>query len=75
VTVALCAKEPGAPEGKVPRQAPFAWAFNPATHDSDLPEKIAEAVDWAERASLPVAERPGRRPVRSAARSAKWRRP
>jgi|HubBroStandDraft_1064217.scaffolds.fasta_scaffold17667_2 integrase len=56
VTVALSAKEPGAPEGKVLRQALFAWAFNPATRDSDPPEKIAEALDWAERASLPVAE-------------------
>jgi hypothetical protein len=53
VTVALCAKEPGAPEGKVLRQALFAWTFNPATRDSDPPEKIADALDWAERASLP----------------------
>jgi integrase len=56
VTVALSAKEPGAPEGKVLRQALFSWAFNPATRDSDPPEKIADALDWAERASLPVAE-------------------
>ena len=56
VTVALSAKEPGAPEGKVLRQALFGWAFNPATRDSDPPEKIAAALDWAERASLPVAE-------------------
>jgi hypothetical protein len=56
VTIALCVKEPGAPEGKVLRQALFAWAFNPATLDTDPPEKIAEALDWAERASLPVAE-------------------
>jgi integrase len=38
------------------RQALFAWAFNPATRDTDPPEKIAAALDWAERASLPVAE-------------------
>src|SRR6185437_8065412 len=56
VTVALTAREPGAPEGKVLRQALFSWAFNPATRDSDPPEKIADALDWAERASLPVAE-------------------
>jgi hypothetical protein len=56
VTVALSAKEPGAPAPKVLRQAPFAWAFNPATRDISPPEKIAAAVDWTERASLPVAE-------------------
>jgi hypothetical protein len=56
VTVALSAKEPGAPEGKVLRRALFGWAFNPATRDSDPPEKIADALGWAERASLPVAE-------------------
>ena len=31
VTIALSAKEPGAPEGKVLRQALFSWAFNPCT--------------------------------------------
>ena len=56
VTIALTAREPGAPEGKVLRQALFAWAFNPATRDTSPPEKIAHALDWAERASLPVAE-------------------
>jgi integrase len=56
VTIALTAREPGAPEPKVVRQALFAWAFNPATRDSDPSEKIAAALDWAERASLPVAE-------------------
>jgi hypothetical protein len=56
VTITLSAKEPGAPEGKVLWQALFGWAFNPATRDSYPPEKIAEALDWAERASLPVAE-------------------
>jgi integrase len=56
VTIALSAKEPGAPEPKVLRQALFAWAFNPATRDTSPPEKIADALDWAERASLPVAE-------------------
>jgi hypothetical protein len=53
VTIALSAKEPGAPEPRVLRQALFAWAFNPATSDSDPPAKIADALDWAERASLP----------------------
>jgi len=38
------------------RQALFAWAFNPATRDTSPPEKISAALDWAERASLPVAE-------------------
>ena len=56
VTIALTAKEPGAPEAKVLRQALFAWAFNPATRDSDPPREIAVALGWAERASLPVAE-------------------
>jgi hypothetical protein len=56
VTVALTTKEKGAPEGRVLRQALFAWAFNPATRDSDPPAQIAAALDWAERASLPVAE-------------------
>ena len=56
VTIALTAKEPGAPEPRVLRQALFAWAFNPATRDTDPPPEIAAALDWAERASLPVAE-------------------
>jgi integrase len=56
ITIALSATEKGAPEGKVLRQALFAWAFNPATRDSDPPPEIAAALEWAERASLPVAE-------------------
>jgi integrase len=56
VTIALSAKEPGAPEGKVLRTALFGWAFNPATRDTDPPTEIAAALDWAERASLPIAE-------------------
>ena len=56
VTVALTAKEPGAPEGKVLRQALFGWAFNPATRQLNPPPETAAALGWAERASLPVAE-------------------
>jgi integrase len=56
VTIALTAKEPGTPEPKVLRQALFGWAFNPATRDLDPPAKITADLDWAERASLPVAE-------------------
>ena len=56
VTIALTAKEPGTPEPRTLRHALFAWAFNPATRGLDPPAKIAAALDWAERASLPVAE-------------------
>jgi len=56
VTLALTTMEKGVPEGKVLRQALFGWAFNPATRDTSPPEKIAAALDWAERASLPVDE-------------------
>jgi len=56
VTVALTAKEPGAPDAKVLRQALFGWAFNPATRQLDPPPETAAALGWAERASLPVAE-------------------
>ena len=56
VTVALSAKEPGAPDARVLRQALFGWAFNPATRQLDPPPEIAAALGWAERASLPVAE-------------------
>src|ERR1022692_3866072 len=56
VTIALTKKEPGAPDPKVLRQALFAWAFNPATRDITPPPHIAAALDWAERASLPVAD-------------------
>ena len=38
------------------RQALFAWAFNPATRDITPPPHIAAALDWAERASLPVTD-------------------
>src|ERR1039457_5402979 len=54
VTIALTKKEPGAPDPKVLRQALFAWAFNPATRGITPPPHIAAALDWAERASLPV---------------------
>jgi integrase len=56
VTIALSEKEPGAPEPRVLRQALFAWAFNPATRDITPPPQIAAALDWAERASLPVTD-------------------
>ena len=56
VTTALTAKEPGAPEPKVLRQALFGWAFNPATRDTSPPPQITAALDWAARASLPVAD-------------------
>jgi len=56
VTVALAAKEPGAPDAKVLRQALFGWAFNPATRQLDPPPETADALAWAERASLPVAD-------------------
>ena len=56
VTIALSEKEPGAPEPRVLRQALFAWAFNPATRDITPPPHIAAALDWAERASLPVTD-------------------
>jgi integrase len=56
VTIALTDKGPGAPEGTVLRTALFAWAFNPATREASPPPEIAAALDWAERASLPVAE-------------------
>jgi hypothetical protein len=46
VTVALTTKERGAPEGKVLRTALFAWAFNPATRDTDPPPEIVRALDW-----------------------------
>jgi integrase len=55
VTIALMAKEPGPPEPAVLRQALFSWAFNSATHHTDPPPAIAAALDWAARASLPVA--------------------
>jgi hypothetical protein len=54
VTIALTTKEPGTPDPKVSRQALFAWAFNPATRDMTPPSHTAAALDWAERASLPV---------------------
>jgi integrase len=54
VTIALAAKEPGAPDPTVLRQALFAWAFNPATRGITPPPTIAAALDWAGRASLPV---------------------
>ena len=54
VTIALSAKEPGAPDATVLRQALFGWAFNPATRGITPPPHIAAALGWAERASLPV---------------------
>jgi hypothetical protein len=34
----------------------IAWAFNPAIRDTYPPAEIAAALDWAERASLPIAD-------------------
>ena len=56
VTIALSKKEPGAPEPRVLRQALFAWAFNPATREITPPPRIAAALQWAEDASLPIAD-------------------
>jgi integrase len=55
VTVALTGKEKGAPEPRALRQALFAWAFNPATRESDPPREITLALGWMARASLPVS--------------------
>ena len=55
VTVASHREERGAPEGKVLRQALFAWAFNSATRDQVPPPETAAALDRAERTSLPVS--------------------
>ena len=68
VTVALSGKEKGAPEARVLRRALFAWAFNPATRESDPPREIALALGWAARASLPVAALDDPATVRVAAR-------
>jgi integrase len=38
------------------RQALFSWAFNPATRGITLPPEIAAALEWAERASLPLTD-------------------
>ena len=71
VTVALTAKEKGAPEPRVLRRALFAWAFNPATRETDPPREIALALGWAARASLP-RQRAGR-PGHGAARARRVR--
>jgi integrase len=55
VTVALTAKEKGAPQPRVLRQALFGWAFNPATREQEPPREIAAALGWVARASLPVS--------------------
>jgi hypothetical protein len=51
VTVALTGKEKGAPEPRVLRRALFAWAFNPATRETDPPREITLALGWAARCS------------------------
>jgi integrase len=66
VTVALTGKEKGAPQPRVLRQALFAWAFNPATRESDPPREIALALGWMARASLPVSALDGPAVVRLA---------
>ena len=55
VTIALTAKERGAPEPSVLRRALFGWAFNPATRDQVPPPQIAAALDWAADASVPAS--------------------
>jgi integrase len=55
VTIALSAKEKGAPEPRVLRRALFAWAFNPSARETDPPREITLALGWAARASLPLS--------------------
>jgi integrase len=55
VTIALTAKQKGAPKPRVLRQALFAWAFNPATREQVPPREIAAALGWVARTSLPVS--------------------
>jgi len=55
VTIALTAKQNGAPEPKVLRRALFGWAFNPGAREQDPPREITAALGWAARASLPVS--------------------
>jgi energy-coupling factor transporter ATP-binding protein EcfA2 len=47
--IALAGKEKCAPEGRVLRQALFAWAFNPATREQAPPREIALALGWMTR--------------------------
>ena len=47
VTVALVRDRRGAPDPALLRRSLFAWAFNPATRDTDPPPEIAAALDWA----------------------------
>jgi hypothetical protein len=68
VTIALTAKEPGAPEPKVLRRVLFACASNAATREQAPPPEIAAALGWAERASLPVGELEDTATVRLAGR-------
>jgi integrase len=54
LTIALSAKERGAPDSPVLRKALQGWAFNPSTRDQEPPADIEAALDWADRASLPI---------------------
>jgi integrase len=55
VTPVLTRDMRGRPDDETLRRALFGWAFTPTGRDRVAPAEIRAALDWAERASLPVA--------------------
>lgn len=54
VTVALVSTAEGAPSEVELRQALYRWAFNAPAQRGDVPDEYFTAVQWLERASIPL---------------------
>ncbi|MEU8512512.1 site-specific integrase [Kitasatospora sp. NPDC048722] len=55
IAPALVTDRRGAPPAPVLRRALSCWAFNFSDHQGEIPEKLAEALNWLSRKSVPVA--------------------
>lgn len=66
VTTALLGPRRGRPANELVRRALYGWAFNPAQRGSGVPDEIATALAWVERASLPVSALRGTPTIRRA---------
>lgn len=55
VTTVLVRDVRGAPEPEVLRRALRRWAFNVNRRDTDQPDEIKLALDWIDKASIPVS--------------------
>lgn len=64
LTVALVQPARGRPDDHVLRRAVYAWGLNPGAWSQESDQEIAAALEWLDRASLPIARLSDRQVVR-----------